>query len=333
MAEATTTLNVPTPPATPPAPKRRDPVTLFLWVGSALLVLGLLAFGVLYARDQFVPRAPSISEQGIAQAEAAVREAPNNVPARLTLGTLYAEAQRYGDAVAQFDEILKVDPVNQDAMMGKGYTLTAQGNLEGAAAEYNKVVTMSRSGEFAGADKRLQAAYYYLGAIGVKQGQPAKAVQSLSKALALSPTDSDALYQYGLAQAQLGKHKDAIAYFSKSLTFVPTGWCDPYPQLAASYTALSKPESATYAGAMGEFCTGKADAAKQQLTGLTSGPAAVDAMLGLGLIAQVQNDTDAALGWYRKVLQADPKNATAKAYLEALGSGSTKPHAAATPKK
>lgn len=333
MAE-TTTMDVDTPQAPTHPPRRRDPVTVFLWVGSALLVLGLVAFGVLYVRDQMVPKAPSIAEQGIAQAEAAVRESPNNVPARLTLGTLYSESKRFDEAVKQFDEVLKVDPGNQDAMMGKGYALLTKGDLNGAAAQYSKVASQSRTGEFAGADSRLQSAYYYLGSIAVTQGQPTKAMQYLNQALRISPTDSDALYQVGLADAQLGKHADAIRAYTKALTFVPIGWCEPYPAMQASYTALNKPEKASYAGAMGQFCGGQADAAKQTLQGLVDGPAAVDALLGLGLIAQVQNDNAGAAGWYRQVLKVDPKNATAKAYLAALDAKPTaQPQASATAKK
>lgn len=300
-------------------PRRRDPLSMFLWLGSAVLVLGLIGFGVLYVRDQYVPKAPSIAEQGIAQAEAAVRESPNNVPARLTLGTLYSESKRYDEAVAQFDEVLKVDPGNQDAMMGKGYALLTKGDLDGAAAEYTKVVTQNRSGEFAGADTRLQGAYYFLGSIAVAQGQPTKAMQYLNQALVISPTDSDALYQVGLANAQMGKHKQAVAALTKALTFVPTGWCEPYPAMASSYTAMNKPEQAAYASAMGQFCGGQVETAKATLSGLAEGPAAVDAMLGLGLIAQTQNDEKAAIEWYRKVLKTDPKNETAQSYLTALG--------------
>lgn len=40
-----------------------------------------------------------------------------------------------------------------------------------------------------------------------------------------------------------------------------------------------------------------------------------DAMLGLAAIAQRQNRTEDAAGWYRKVLELDPKNAIAQASL------------------
>jgi Tfp pilus assembly protein PilF len=127
------------------------------------------------------------------------------------------------------------------------------------------------------------------------------------------------MYQVGLAQLQLGKHADAVATFKNALRFVPTGWCEPYQQMQAAYTSMKKPELASYATAMAGFCGNRVAEAKTQLTALTAGPAAVDAMLGLGLIAETQNDTKGAAAWYQKALAKDPKNVAAMSSLSALG--------------
>lgn len=336
MSELTQTRDVATYPEEAPPPTPRDPLVRFLRIGAVLLAVMLVGFGVLYFRDQHVTAAPSLVSQQIDAAENAVRTAPNNVSARINLGAMYTEAKRYDEAVAQFDEVLKVDSGNTDARMGKGTALLTKGDLTAAKVEFTKVTEQKRTGEFAGADTRLEAAHYYLGVIANKQGQSLQAVDELGKALAIEPTDSDAMYQVALAQAQLGKHADAVTSLKRALTFVPTGWCEPYTQLQASYTALTQPEQATYAGAMGLFCQGKSSDAKQQLTTLTAGPAGVDAMLGLGLIAQVDKDTQTAVAWYRSVLAKDPKNMTAISYLAALGvapSAATAASPSATPTK
>lgn len=312
--------DMPLDPEGPPQGGRQDRLLgLFLRIGVVVLVLAIGGFAFLYLKDQRITVAPSIVDQQIARAEAAVRENPNDVAARITLATMYQEAKRWDESIAQFDEVLKVSDDNQDGRMGKGYTLMTKGDLDAAIAEYTKVTEARRSGEFAGADTRLQAAYYYLGVIALKQGKPVPALEKLTLALQITPTDSDALYQYGLAQAELGKHAEAIVTFKKALTFVPTGWCDPYTQLQASYSALGQPEEASYADAMNLYCQHKVDQAKQQLNGLVEGPAAVDALLGLGLIAQIENDDKGAVAWYQKVLVKDPKNITAMSNLAALG--------------
>lgn len=304
--------------------------TLFLRIGAAVLAVGIVAFGLLYYKDQHVPSAPSLVERQIALTEAAVRKAPNDLNARLQLGQVYGEAKRYDAALAQFDQVLKVAPGNKDALLGKGFALMTRGDLDKAAVPLTSITKATRKGEFAGADSQLASAYYYLGVIAVKQHKPDEAVAQLGHALKIEPTDSDAMYQVGLAQLQKGAEVDAIATFRNALRFVPTGWCEPYQQMQTAYTAMKQPALATYASAMAGFCGGKADEAKTRLTALTAGPAAVDAMLGLGLIAEAQNEKATATDWYRKALAKDPKNISAISSLATLG---VQPKAIGTPAK
>ncbi len=269
-------------------------VALLLRIGAAVLAVGLVAFGVLYYKDQHVAAAPSIIERQVSLTEAAVRKNPNDLQARLQLGEVYGQAARYDDAVKQFDQVLKAAPGSKDALLGKGFVLMTQGPARQGRRPLTQIVKGTRKGEFAGADSQLGSAYYYLGTIAVKQHKPDVALTQLSHALTIEPTDSDAMYQVGLAQMQKGANVQAISTFRNALRFVPTGWCEPYQQMQTAFTSLKKPELATYASAMAGFCGGKVDEAKTQLTALTAGPAAADAMLGLGLIAETANDTKAA---------------------------------------
>ncbi len=294
-------------------------LTLFLRIGVAVLVIGLVGVGFLYYRDQHVDPAPSMLQQQINLSEAAVRKSPNNVDSRLALGLVYQQAKRYDDAVAQFDQVLKAAPDSKDALVAKGFALLEKGDLTNATAPLTKVVQATRKGEFANSDSLLGAAYYYLGVIANKQHKPDVAIDQLGHSLSIAPTDSDAMYQVGLAQLQQGKQAEAVATFKNALRFVPTGWCEPYQQLKTAYTSMKKPELASYASAMAAFCGERVDEAKAQLTALTSGPAGVDAMLGLGLIAESQSDTKGAVAWYEKAIAKDPKNVAAMSSLSSLG--------------
>jgi len=302
------------------APRSSDRLlSLFLRVGVAILVIGLVGVGYVYYKDQYVAPAPSMLQQQISLQEAAVRKAPNNAAARLQLATVYVQAKRYDDGIAQFDQVLKVAPDAKDALLGKALALVEKGSLDAAIAPLTKIVKATRSGEFAGADDQLGAAYYYLGVIAVKQKRPDEALEKLTHALKIQPTDSDAMYQVGLARMQKGQNAEAVASLKEALRFVPTGWCEPYSQLQTAYTALKRPELASYAAAMAGFCGNKVAEAKTQLSALTTGPAAVDAMLGLGLIAETQNDNKGAIAWYEKALAKDPKNIAAMSSLATLG--------------
>jgi Tfp pilus assembly protein PilF len=66
------------------------------------------------------------------------------------------------------------------------------------------------------------------------------------------------------------------------------------------------------------FCEGRPDEARTQLQPLTGGALAVDAMLGLALVAASQGDNGTATSLYTKVLEKDPENFSAITGLKGL---------------
>jgi len=292
-------------------------------LGFSVLLVGALAFGVFYYQDQHVDAGPTLIERQTQTVEAAVKKAPNNIAARLTLAAVYRSDKRFEDALKQYSEILKADDKNRAALLGQGGVLMAKGDLKAAATVYHKVTAMAVKGEFASADPQLQEAHYYLGSIAVKQGKTKEAITELQAALKIDRADSDALYLLGLARLQQGKPQFAVEALNQALLFVPTGWCEPYSQLAVAYGKLGNAPRATYAGAMADFCLKKPDVAKTRLKTLTTGPVALDAMLGLGLIAETESSNRGAISWYKKVLTVDAKNVKAISSLSRLGAGPT----------
>lgn len=310
---------VPTRAATRGAAGADRGLRRFLLIGSAALLALLLGVGALYYVDQRTPRVPSIVQQQIGRAEEAVRADPNDVNARLTLGVMYHEAGRLDEALTQLDEVLRVAPDNPDAHMAKGAVFMERGDLLGASAEYTTVSRSFGEGEFAGADTRLQASLYWLGVIALRQNQPQEALTRLDQALRINPTDSDALVVYGQALGRLGRHEDAVAAERRALTFVPYGWCDPYQQMRDSFAALGRPDQASWAEAMTGTCRADKSEAVQRLTSLVETSAGVDAMLGLGQIAQMAGAQDSAIEWYSRALERDPQNIAAMGALSDLG--------------
>ena len=288
-----------------------------------VLVIGVLAFAGIYYQDQHVSAGPSMIELQTQSAEAAVKKAPNNIGARLALAASYRSVKRYDDSLKQYDEVLKGDKANRFALLGRGEVLIAKGDLEAAAATYHKITDVESKGEFAGADPQLEEARYYLGSIALKQGKTKQAITYLEGALKIQRTDSDALYLMGVARLKEGSTQLAIDSLKKALLFVPTGWCEPYSQLAVAYAKLNQAPQATYAGAMADFCLKKPDVAKGRLKTLTVGPVAVDALLGLGLIEETGSNNAEAVTWYQKVLTVDRTNITAISALSRLGVGPT----------
>lgn len=293
-----------------------------LLIGGALvLVVGIPVVGVIYFTDRFVDAGPTLVQRQLVTAEEAVRKTPNNVGARLQLGAVYVAANRPDDAMKQYDEILKAQPGHRGALLGRAQVQVARGDLKGAASSFEQIVNDAKAGkggEFAGADPQLQQAYYGLGSIALKEGRTPDAVTALEAALKIDPTDADAWNLLGQAQLKAGNGVAAVGALRKAVLFVPTGWSEPYATLAQAYQLLGKTAEAEYATAMVDFNEKRPDQAKQRLEALTSGPIAVDAMLGLGMIAEAEGDREAAARWYQKVLVGDPENFNARVGLGRL---------------
>ena len=294
----------------------------FSWVmrlGVMVLAIGVGTFGFMYYQDQHVDAGPSMIDRQTTTAEQIVKKAPNSIGARLQLAEAYRLNKRYDDELTQFDEILKADKTNRTALLGRGGALIAKGDLKAAAVAYHKIADTTKKGEFSGADPQLEEARYYLGSIALTQGNTYEAITELQSALAIDRTDSDALYLLGVARLKGGSPKIAVDALKQALLFVPTGWCEPYSQLALAYAKLGNAPEATYAAAMANFCHKKPVEAKRQLNTLTRGPVKVDALLGLGLIAQTESNNLEAITWYKQVLNLDKTNINAISALSQLG--------------
>jgi len=291
---------------------------LLKW-GAVFFVLLLVGFAAFYWATQRVDVGPSTTERQISAAEQAVEKAPRSLPTRISLAQAYREAGRIDDAMAQFNEVIKADKGNIDALLGRAEVNMDQGALDAAKADFTAILTTGGSGEFARMDKRMAAANYFLGTIAVKQGHPDQAVTAAQAALNVDATDSDALYLLGTAYEAQNKHAEAVAAFLSALRFVPVGWCEPFEGLQGAWSKMGSTAQATYAQGMADFCRGKQGQAVATLQGLTSGPMAAEAMAGLGLIAETANDGATATNWYQKSIAKDPKNVNALGGLSRLG--------------
>lgn len=276
--------------------------------------------------DRGTDHGPTLIERQIEEATAVVRKTPDQIGPRLTLARLYQAANKPGDARQQYDEILKAEPTNKSALVLRAGILLDKGDLDGAQKDYASVVKLASGGEFAPVDRLLGQAYYGLGETALKRSDPKAAASAFSKAVKIDRTDADAWYQLGIASLDAGQPKAAVEAFKRAVLFVPTGWPEPYAGLSESYAKLGQDAYAEYARAMADFSRDRVDAAQARLEPLASGPARVDAMLGLGMIAETKADRPAALRWYRQVLAADRDNFNAQAGLSRLGAGAPPSH-------
>jgi tetratricopeptide (TPR) repeat protein len=277
-----------------------------------LVAVALVAFVGIYAADRWRPASPPIVDQRMAALEEAVRADPNDIAARGQLADLYAVNGRYQEAIVQYDAILETGKADMLAHLSRGRANQELGALDAAAADFAAVVELLAGSEMANIDPNLEAAYYGLGAIALAQGRPADAIEQLEKALAIKRSDADALNLIGQAYAAAGRPDDAITALRRAIDFVPIGWEEPYRALAAAYADAGDADLSAWATAMVAMQSGDLTAAEEGLTAVLEGSAAVDARIGLALIAETRGDTDAAAAWYAEALGLDPDNVAAQ---------------------
>jgi tetratricopeptide (TPR) repeat protein len=287
-----------------------------LIVGSILVLLvGIPLLTVVYMSDRWVDRGPTLAERRIQDLESAVRASPNVISTRLQLAGAYTAAGRESDALTQLNEVIKVQPDSKTALLARGDMFHRQGNLDAAAKDYQAIADLVAGTEFAPEDTELEAAFYGLGSIELDRSRPADAVGFLVDALQIDGANADTLYLLGRAYLDTGQSEKAVSSLRTAVAFVPTDWCEPYQALHDAYAKQANAPEAAWAAAMVAFCREQPDAAKRQLESLVSGPAATDAFLGLGMIAESQSDAAAAASAYRQVLARDPGSFNAEAGL------------------
>ncbi|HEX9044081.1 MAG TPA: tetratricopeptide repeat protein [Candidatus Limnocylindrales bacterium] len=297
--------------ARPPTFSDRTLNRLLLACGLSLLI-GIPLFAVFYWSDRHVDAGPSMVDRQIAQFEAAVRQKPDDIPVRLQLAGAYTAAQRYGDAIAQYDQVLKGKPDYKSALLGRGQAYQLERNAPSAVSDFQKVIDLAKGGEFANEDTELAQAYYGLGQIDLQAGRAGDAIPLLQGALKITQTDSDTLDLLGQAYLQTGQSAKAIEALRGAVLFVPVGWADPYRTLATAYKAAAQPEEAAWASAMAMLADKRTAEAVASLKALTTGPARADAMVGLGLAMEATGDLPAAASWYRQALGVRPGDMTAQ---------------------
>jgi tetratricopeptide (TPR) repeat protein len=271
----------------------------------------LVAFIAFYAVDRFRAPAAPIVDREVAQLEETIRANPADAAARGQLGERYFVKGRFDEAVTQFTALIDANMEVMPASFGRARALQELGQLDKAITDYEKVVEIGLTGEMAGIDPVLAAAYFGLGQIAMTQGRAQDAVDHLTKSIEISRTDADTLLALGNALLAVDLPEQAIDRLDLAIRLVPVGWSEPYIALETAYTATGKPALAEWAGAMAAFNAGDIPTARTELTALIEGDQAVRATASLGLIAEAEGDTAGAADWFRKALAIDEDDATA----------------------
>ncbi len=141
-----------------------------------------------------------------------VAKRPGNVAARNNYGNVLALAGRPEEALAQYEEAIRLEPGDADAYYNAGKALTRLGRLPEAIARYEQALR---------ANPNMPDAQAALGIALQETGRGDEAIAHFEEALRLDPNYADAHNHLGVALAKAGRFPDAIAHFEQALHLNP----------------------------------------------------------------------------------------------------------------
>lgn len=288
-----------------------------IWIALGALVVLVVVFGGYYYLDRYVRlEDKSPLELSIEQLEEAIRQDPQNPDTRVSLAEFYLNKGMYPEALEQAEQVLRVYPENEGALLIAGLAYVRMERREEALAPLEQFVFLRRDRPMAQNDRMLEMAYYFLGESYVKLDQPQEAIEALEAALAISSVNADALYQLGLAYHAAGHPEAAVARYHQAVRFVPD-FAEAYVGMIEGYTALGQPDFVAYARGMEAFSRQDYETAQTHLEHATQAlPGFAPAFLGLGLTYEQLGDLDAALAALQHAIETDPQDFAAQ---QALG--------------
>jgi tetratricopeptide (TPR) repeat protein len=140
-------------------------------------------------------------------------------------GTALMGLGRYQEAIELYDKAINSDPTYLPPFNNKGLILYKLGNYQAAIELYDKELEVIGKVHIAGGGtlritfvpKDSIEPLINKGAALSKLGRPQEAIEVYDKALALDPSNKDALNNKGNALSALGRHQEAIEVYDKAL--------------------------------------------------------------------------------------------------------------------
>ena len=232
----------------------------------------------------------------------AFADSTNQTALLLEQGEESLQLGKFEEAISYYDDALKIEKDNVEALAKKGDALAKLGKSEEAASYYKKVIDISPYyADSLGVlylDKLLQIEPDNLYAL-YKRGMSLsffadhldKAISYFDRALEIVPNRHDILTSKGFALFNLNKTEEAISYYDKALEIKP----NYIPALNGKGEALT---------ALGKF--EEAFSYLNQVLSLE--PDNIDALLRKADAFRAQGNFHEAFSYFYKVLEFDPDN-------------------------
>jgi tetratricopeptide (TPR) repeat protein len=185
--------------------------------------------------------------------EQGIRYKPDSAEMHYNLGKLFSIQDNWEPARKSFEAALRIDPSYVEALDALGLSQEALGDDPGAVATYQKAIALNeeRQGHFTGAYVNLSAFYN-------RTGNPDKALEYATKALAIDIKSDGALFQKARADERQGRLDDAVDALNRAIAINPRasayyyvlasvyrrlGWMDESKKALESFKRLDRETS------------------------------------------------------------------------------------------
>ena len=137
---------------------------------------------------------------------------PGNTYLHIIYGSSLFNSRRMDEALAQFDQALKIQPDSSEAFYGIGLVNKLQGNTAEALGFFNKALLYQPN---------LAKAQLEAGRLAQQNGNLDEALRHFTALLNADPENLEAHKSVGLILAQQGKVSDALPHFLAALKYEP----------------------------------------------------------------------------------------------------------------
>jgi tetratricopeptide (TPR) repeat protein len=243
-----------------------------LWL-FAILAISLAFLLVGCGRRNEPPPTPAPTSTPAPPTATPTPEPPTATPApsasdHMDQGMAYHDQGELDKAIAEYNEVLKLEPDNPDAHRNLGSAYAEQGNLEEAVAAYEQAIKLNPKfghayGDLAGAyaslgkfpeaieagekaielDPDYASAYHNLGLAYKLQGQLDEAVAAYQEAIRIDPDFAKPHYNIGLVYHAQGQADQAIAEWQEAVRLDPN-YTSAHKALGIGYAELGQPAEA-----------------------------------------------------------------------------------------
>jgi tetratricopeptide (TPR) repeat protein len=128
------------------------------------------------------------------------------------LGGVLAQTGKIEEAIAHYEQALRLKPDYAEAHYNLGIALWQTGRVPEAIVQYEQALRVKPD---------LVEAQYNLGMTLAQTGKIEEAIPHFEQALRIKPDDAEAHYNLGVALAQTGKIEEAIAHYEQALHIKP----------------------------------------------------------------------------------------------------------------